>query len=169
MADPSEHSCRDADVVGRDDWQRGHSDCQWRGVEHCRGDEQAIGRGRSAAQRCGDDPLAGPGRGRRQRGVTAGARQLAGGLSSAGPFNFNGGKLSGSGNFNGSVIKATEVCPGSSPGITTCNGNYTQTSAGTLKIEIGGRVPGSQHDQLVVNGPATLDGTLRFCLPTVSW
>jgi len=38
---------------------------------------------------------------------------------------------------------------------------YTQAAAGTLKIQIGGLTPSAQHGQLVVNGPATLDGALQ--------
>jgi hypothetical protein len=92
---------------------------------------------------------------------TDGATRLTGGVLSGGPLNLNGGTLSGSGDINGAVVNAAEVSPGASPGTITINGSYTQTSAGTLKIEIGGRVPGSQHDRLVVNGPATLDGALQ--------
>jgi hypothetical protein len=48
-----------------------------------------------------------------------------------------------------------------SPGTIIIVGNYTQTAAGRLTVEIGGLSPGSQHDQLVVAGPATLDGALQ--------
>ena len=59
------------------------------------------------------------------------------------------------------MVQQSETNPGASPGTTTSVGNYTQTAVGTLTIEIGGLSPGSQHDQLVVNGPATLDGGLQ--------
>lgn len=42
----------------------------------------------------------------------------------------------------------------------TLNGNYTQTSAGTLALELGGTAAGTNYSQLVVNGTATLTGTL---------
>ena len=42
----------------------------------------------------------------------------------------------------------------------TLNGNYTETSAGTLALELAGTAAGTNYSQLVVNGTATLTGTL---------
>jgi len=56
------------------------------------------------------------------------------------------------------------IMPGSSPGDLTINGDYTQGSAGILALELGGTTPGAQYDQLVVNGNATLGGTLQVSL-----
>jgi outer membrane autotransporter protein len=42
----------------------------------------------------------------------------------------------------------------------TITGAYTQTSTGTLTLEVGGPDAGIDFDQLVVDGSATLDGTL---------
>ena len=39
-------------------------------------------------------------------------------------------------------------------------GNYTQTSAGTLRVDIKGTNPGVTYDQLSVSGTASLKGTL---------
>jgi hypothetical protein len=75
----------------------------------------------------------------------------------------NGGFLGGSGTINGNVTNAAELAPGGSPGTLTINGNYTQTSAGVLDIEIGGRLP-DQYDRLVINGTASLAGTLNVVL-----
>jgi hypothetical protein len=57
------------------------------------------------------------------------------------------------------------VMPGNSPGILVINGNYAQTSSGTLAVELGGTTPGSGYDQLLVSGNVSLDGTLNvtFC------
>jgi hypothetical protein len=44
----------------------------------------------------------------------------------------------------------------------TITGNYTQTVAGTLTIEQNGTAPGTQFDQLVVNGTVTLAGTISI-------
>jgi hypothetical protein len=44
------------------------------------------------------------------------------------------------------------------------NGDYFQTATGTLRLHIGGTQAGSRYDQLVVNGLATLDGTLAVAL-----
>ena len=43
----------------------------------------------------------------------------------------------------------------------TVNGNYTQNASGTLRIEVAGLAPG-QHDVLVVNGQASLAGTVQL-------
>jgi VCBS repeat-containing protein len=56
------------------------------------------------------------------------------------------------------------VSPGSSPGILTVSGNYTQTGAGVLNIELAGPVAGTQYDQLIVSGTATLAGNLNLIL-----
>jgi hypothetical protein len=42
----------------------------------------------------------------------------------------------------------------------TINGSFTQTSAGTLAMELGGTAAGTNYSQLVVNGTTTLAGTL---------
>lgn len=51
---------------------------------------------------------------------------------------------------------------GSSPGLLTVDGDYEQSETGILEIEIGGTEPGTEHDQLVVTGSATLGGTLQL-------
>jgi PEP-CTERM motif len=71
-----------------------------------------------------------------------------------------GGTLSGTGLVNGNVKNGGIVAPGNSPGILLVAGNYTQTSAGILDIEIGGLTAGSGYDQLRVFGDAFLAGTL---------
>lgn len=50
------------------------------------------------------------------------------------------------------------------PGIGTGNvtGNWTQSADGRLVIEVGGYVAGTDHDQLVIGGVATLDGRVRI-------
>src|SRR5262249_10277135 len=72
-----------------------------------------------------------------------------------------GGTLRGSGTINSNVTNAGQVSPGTSPAILSIVGNYTQTAAGILNIEIGGTTPGSQHDRLTVSGTAALAGTLN--------
>ncbi len=70
--------------------------------------------------------------------------------------------LKGNGTFssNISLNNVATVAPGSSPGILTVAGNYTQGD-GALAIEIGGSTPGTGHDRLVVTGTATLSGILN--------
>jgi membrane-associated phospholipid phosphatase len=92
--------------------------------------------------------------------VGAGAASVvvnAGSLSSA-----NGGTVS----LIGVITNSGLVSPGGdgSPGKVTITGTYAQTSAGTLNIDVGGPAAGSQFDQLVVTGAATLDGTVNISL-----
>ena len=69
---------------------------------------------------------------------------------------------------NGALIAGTRVknggyiSPGLSPGRLILEGDYEQTAGGRLKIEVGGPDPGVSHDQFVVNGAATLDGSLEL-------
>jgi hypothetical protein len=98
---------------------------------------------------------------------TAGTTFLNGGTINSGPFLINGGSLSGSGTINASglVTNGGQVIPGGmgAAGTLTINGNYTQTAAGSLNIELGGTAAGSS-DLLAVSGAATLGGTLNVAL-----
>ena len=59
------------------------------------------------------------------------------------------------------MTNAGEIDPGGdTPGTLAITGNYTQTQAGTLDINIGG-TSGSDYDQLNIGGAASLDGTLN--------
>jgi len=94
---------------------------------------------------------------------TAGKTSLDGGhLAARGPIKINGGVLGGTGSIKGNVTNGARVAPGHSPGALTINGNYTQTASGILDMEIGGRLAGTQYDQLIVNGDASLAGTLSL-------
>ena len=53
---------------------------------------------------------------------------------------------------------------GGPAGTLTIEGDFSQASGGTLSIEIGGLIPGTAFDRLVVSGRATLDGTLALKL-----
>ncbi len=94
----------------------------------------------------------------------SGETQLKGGsIFSQSEMIYNGGRLNGTGTVQGSVRNNGAVfAPGSSPGMVVINGNYTQTGGGTLQMEIGGVTAGTQYDQLVISGTATLDGTLNI-------
>jgi hypothetical protein len=82
-----------------------------------------------------------------------------------GAVNVASGTLGGGGTVGGNVSNTGgTVGPGNSPGILTIDGNYTQSAGGTLALEIGGLVPGEEHDKLVVTGTATLAGTLDVSL-----
>ena len=70
------------------------------------------------------------------------------------------GALGGVGTI-GTVINDGVVAPGNSIGTLTVNGNYTQSSSGTLAIEIDGM---GENDLLQVTGTASLNGALYISL-----
>ena len=74
--------------------------------------------------------------------------------------------LGGNQNVGQSVLNNGLVSPGNSPGILTINGNFDQSSDGTLLIEIFGLMPGvGGHDQVIVmGGDVSLDGLLQVLL-----
>lgn len=49
------------------------------------------------------------------------------------------------------------VVPGTSPGVITINGDYTQAGTGVLEIELGGTQAATAYDQLIVNGNAVFE------------
>jgi fibronectin-binding autotransporter adhesin len=92
---------------------------------------------------------------------TAGVTNVNGVLSLGSALvDIRGGTLSGTGLVSGDVKNGGIVAPGNSPGVLFVAGNYTQTSAGILDIEIGGLLVGSEYDQLRVFGDAFLAGAL---------
>ena len=71
--------------------------------------------------------------------------------------------LSGDSTIQASVFNSGATSPGvNGAGTLTIHGNFTQTSAGSLNIDIGGTTAGTQYDQLAVTGSAALDGTLNL-------
>jgi hypothetical protein len=74
------------------------------------------------------------------------------------------GTIRGSGILTADVISDGRLVPGLSVGVLTIDGDYTQTMAGSLEIELNGYLPGTQFDQLLVDGAATLDGELDVVL-----
>ncbi|MCI0682029.1 MAG: LamG domain-containing protein, partial [Gemmataceae bacterium] len=82
-----------------------------------------------------------------------------------GGIEVQGGSLVGAGTVQGDVENSATVAPGNSPGVITIDGNYTQSGAGTLAIEIGGTGESPpEFDRLIVNGTVTLAGTLTVSL-----
>ncbi len=79
-----------------------------------------------------------------------------------GPFDLQGGVLSGTGIILGGATSAAgSVEPGSPTGTLQFQGDYEQSAAGTLRIELGG-MQASEFDRLSVTGTATIDGELAF-------
>jgi hypothetical protein len=89
---------------------------------------------------------------------------LNGTLTTSGIVNIQGGVLFGSGIINGNVNNAGQIDVGNQIGVLTIAGNYTQTAVGILNIDVSGTTPGTDFDQLVISGRATLDGTLNVNL-----
>jgi hypothetical protein len=73
------------------------------------------------------------------------------------------GIFSGLGTIQGNVSNAGTLIVGGTgtTGLLSISGNYEQTSAGTLDMEIGGNTAGIQFDKLAISGSATLAGTLN--------
>ena len=83
-----------------------------------------------------------------------------------GAHNFNNsGLLAGTGTVvAGLLSNSGTVHPGDGPGTLSITGNYMQTSAGILDIQLGGSTAGTGYSQLAVSGSATLDGMLDLSL-----
>ena len=105
---------------------------------------------------------------------TAGVIDLQGGTINVGTIDIQGGKLVGAGTIDANVINAGRIEPGHADGdqtgtITISNGNFTQTAAGALAIQLGGTVT-TDYDRLLVAligspiGTATPGGTLELSL-----
>ncbi len=80
-------------------------------------------------------------------------------IADGGQFQFNGGTLKVV-NVTGDLVNdGGTYSPGASPALSAIHGDFTQNE-GTLEIELGGTVAGTQFDKLVVDGLTTLDGVL---------
>lgn len=74
-----------------------------------------------------------------------------------------GGTLAGTGTVRGTLSNTGgTVAPGSSPGILSVDGAYTQGAGGRLLVDVDGTTPGTGHDRLAVTGTASLAGTLEI-------
>ena len=94
---------------------------------------------------------------------TAGQTILNGGnLATNTTLNIQGGTLKGAGTITGGISNGGTVAPGLSPGILNVIGNYSQTAAGTLAIELNGTTVGTQYDQLNITGTVALAGALSI-------
>lgn len=71
----------------------------------------------------------------------------------------SGAKLGGNGTITGNLVNNGTVSPGFSPGTITVNGNFTQSSTGTLVVEL---ASASSFDKLIISGTASLAGTVQI-------
>ncbi|HEV3279771.1 MAG TPA: PEP-CTERM sorting domain-containing protein [Terriglobia bacterium] len=100
---------------------------------------------------------------------TAGTTTVDGTLTAAGGITFNGGSVFGSGGTlsAGTVTDNATFNIGDkvmTAGTESISGNYSQTSAGALAIDIGGTTEGTLFDQLTISGSASLNGVLNLDL-----
>ena len=98
---------------------------------------------------------------------TSGSTMVDGGTVLGGALlSIGGGTLAGTGTIQATVVNGGVVSPGGSPGALSLGPgeNYQQGASGILRIELGGHNPGTQYDQLVVGGNASLAGTLELLL-----
>lgn len=93
---------------------------------------------------------------------TAGSTIINGTLSS--DVTLEGGTLSGTGSVDGSILNTGgEINPGCSPGPMYIADDFVQTVGGILNIEL---LSPAAFDQLIIDGAATLGGTLNILLAT---
>jgi hypothetical protein len=98
---------------------------------------------------------------------TAGSSTVDSGAVLGGTVLTNGGgTLAGNGTIQAKVVNGGVTSPGGSPGTLSLGPgeDYQQGTNGILRIEIGGHNPGTEYDQLVVGGNASLAGTLELHL-----
>ncbi|MEL6106094.1 MAG: PEP-CTERM sorting domain-containing protein [Planctomycetota bacterium] len=72
-------------------------------------------------------------------------------------------KVSGTGSYTGNVRFNSEFSPGASPAIISME-DMTLTENAFLSMELGGPIPGTGYDQLLLSGDAFLDGMLGITL-----
>ena len=94
---------------------------------------------------------------------SGGSTVVDGVLNSKMGAGIQGGMLSGTGILNGNLKMAGTMMPGDPTGTFTLNGNYAQTSGGTLAEQVGW-LSGSNATLFKVNGKVTLAGTLALSL-----
>ncbi len=96
-------------------------------------------------------------------GTVNSAVSTDGSVNGSGPLPADGirfnGAVNGFGDFTGNVTFAGGYMPGHSPDAVSFE-NVTLASTNILYMELGGTIPDSQYDQLLVSGTATLGGTL---------
>jgi subtilase-type serine protease len=76
-----------------------------------------------------------------------------------------GGTLGGTGTIAGNVANAGGALkPGDAPGVLTITGDLTDSQSSALDILLGGTTPGTEYSQLIVDGTASLLGSLDLSL-----
>jgi hypothetical protein len=96
--------------------------------------------------------------------VASGQLTLGGTLSATSVIITQGAKAGGAATISASVTNNGMLSDGGAIGVLTINGNFTQSSTGTLSLSIGGTTAGTTYDQLRITGMAALGGTLNVAV-----
>ena len=90
-----------------------------------------------------------------------------GGTVTAGSVTIDqGGTAGGSATIDSSLTNNGTLDDGGAIGVLTINGNFTQTSTGTLSLTVNSSTAGTGYDQLRISGMANLGGTLNVSTTT---
>ncbi len=77
----------------------------------------------------------------------------------------NDGSISGNAMIRGGrIVNRQMIMPGTSPGRLTLDGDLTNEPTSVVQIELAGYEPGTEYDQLIVTGDASLAGELQLVL-----
>jgi T5SS/PEP-CTERM-associated repeat protein len=81
------------------------------------------------------------------------------------------GRIVGSGSITaGSVLNQALIAPGSdnlnlhTPGVIHLTTSFSQSTSGSLQVQLAGTTPGTQYDQILINGSSSLHGNLNVQL-----
>ncbi len=95
--------------------------------------------------------------------VSNGTLRVDGTYSGGGLITVEGGTLAGTGSVGPVTVNNGILAPGASPGVLTANGTVTLNSGATFSVELNGLTPGTEYDQLLLNG-----NTLWLNSPTLA-
>lgn len=96
---------------------------------------------------------------------SAGVVNLEGGrVKVTSVYTLASGSLVGSGDIEGDFVTSGTVAPGASAGQINFGNNFTQLPTGEIQIEIGGPIPGLDHDFILIQGLLQFEGMLAGTL-----
>jgi autotransporter-associated beta strand protein len=92
-------------------------------------------------------------------------QELSGDVDYFGPTTVTEGTLTVKGSIGAATTSfGSTLSPGAGPGLLNVRGNFDLQTGGTLKMELGGPIPGTGYDRVVVSGGVTLAGALQGSL-----
>jgi photosystem II stability/assembly factor-like uncharacterized protein len=90
----------------------------------------------------------------------AGVTSLSTNFVADGTVRIDGGGFTGQGSVASTLVNASSLNPGASPGVITAT-HFTNTAAGITTFELGGLVGGTNYDQIRLSGTASLTGLVQ--------